>query len=94
MSLKVPFYREFLEHLDLTLTGKIFQVSSLDYYLPIEQHKRPKTPKPQNPMKLNSIFSKKSNFLFISSKEASLNLGDPFSLTVFLGKSLLTLEPL
>ena len=41
MSLKVPFCRAFLEHLDLTLAGEIFQVSSLDCFLPIEQQKRP-----------------------------------------------------
>ena len=41
MSLKVPFCRAFLEHLDLTLAGEIFQVSSFDYYLHIEQQKCP-----------------------------------------------------
>ena len=40
MSVKVPFCRGFLEHLELTLTNKTFQVVSLDFYLQIEQKMR------------------------------------------------------
>ena len=41
MSVKVPFYRGFLEHLELTLTNETFQVVCPDYYLHIEQKMRP-----------------------------------------------------
>ena len=41
MSVKITFCRGFLEHIDLTLTDKTFQVDSSDYYLPIEQKQRP-----------------------------------------------------
>ena len=40
MSVKIPFCRGFLEHLDLTFTDETFQVGSLDYYLHIEQKRR------------------------------------------------------
>ena len=41
MSVKITLCRGFLEHIDLTLTDKTFQVGSSDYYLPIEQKQRP-----------------------------------------------------
>ena len=40
MSLKVPFCRAFLEHLNLTLTNETFQVVILDFYLHTEQKSR------------------------------------------------------
>ena len=41
MSVKITFCRGFLEHIDLNLTDKTFQVGSSDNYLPIEQKQRP-----------------------------------------------------
>ena len=42
MSVKVPFCRGFLDHSELTLTNKTFQLVSLDYYLHTEQKMRSK----------------------------------------------------
>ena len=46
MSRILPFCRGILEHLELTLTNETFQIVSLDYYLPIEQKKRPEKEHP------------------------------------------------
>ena len=48
MSLKVPFCRAFLEHLDLALGNTTFKVVSLDYYLYIEQKRRTEKGHPTN----------------------------------------------
>ena len=42
MSVKVPFCRGFLDHSELTLTNKTFQLVSLDDYLHTEQKMRSK----------------------------------------------------